>query len=125
MISIAFMILVVFLSFVLYKLFLLFADVQNLVNNTSKRVDNLLQEVNQTVNEVNSLLGDATEKIKKVDPLFVAVGEVSETISDINTSIRKLFFKKKSIRSKRESTSISTLIAIELAKKFFSKKKNK
>ncbi|MDG4983855.1 DUF948 domain-containing protein [Lactococcus lactis] len=125
MIAIAVVVLVIFLSIVLYRLFMLLADVQLIVNDTSKRVDTLLQEVNGTVNEVNSLLEDVNEKIKKVDPLFVAVGEVSETISDINTSGRKLFVRKKSIRPKRKRASISAFIAIELAKRIFSKKKNK
>lgn len=123
--SLTFVILVILLSVVLYKLFILLSDVQVTVNETSKRVDALLREISGTVVEVNSLLEDVTEKIKKIDPLFVAVGEVAETISDINTSGRKLFTKKKSRLPKGKVMSVSSLIVIELVKKIFLKKKKK
>ncbi|MBS4462335.1 DUF948 domain-containing protein [Aerococcaceae bacterium zg-B36] len=93
--AIAFAALVVVVCISLGKLPKLLSDLQltiQRVNTTidvvTKDVDSLSIEVEALLNKTNSLMDDVNGKLAKTDPLFGAIGELGETVSEINVSAK-------------------------------------
>ena len=72
--------------------------------------------------KANTLLDDVNGKVATIDPLFTAVADLSESVSDINASSRKLVTRLNRGSTKRKTTSASAVVLAKTAKKFFVKK---
>ncbi|MGX7091571.1 DUF948 domain-containing protein [Hutsoniella sourekii] len=95
--ALAFVGLVVFICLNLSKLSQIMTDLQETVQRVNrtldvvtKDVDNLSIEVEGLLNKANSLVDDVNGKLGKTDPLFVAIGELGVTVSDLNESTKKM-----------------------------------
>ena len=95
--AIAFLLLVVFLISTLLKVNKALASVNETVAQTTKTldvvtgdVDVLTQQVEALLVKSNTLLDDVNGKVADTDPLFKAIGELGETVSDLNSSSRHL-----------------------------------
>lgn len=95
--AIAFAVLVVFLVMSLMKVSGILKELKETVsrlNNTidivTKDVDNLSIEVEGLLNKANTLVDDINGKVSKTDPLFTAIGDLGETVSDLNDSTRNM-----------------------------------
>lgn len=93
--AIAFATLVIGLLMTLVKLPKLITELQDTIKriNTTidvvtKDVDGLSIEVEALLNKTNTLMNDINGKIGKIDPLFTAVGDLGETVSEINESAK-------------------------------------
>lgn len=95
--AIAFAVLVVFLVLSLMKVSGVLNELKETVsrlNNTidivTKDVDNLSIEVEGLLNKANTLVDDINGKVSKTDPLFTAIGDLGETVSDLNNSTKNM-----------------------------------
>lgn len=96
-VAVAFAALVVALVYVLLKV----ADVITELNHTvseanqalrtlTKDTDQLLVEVEGLLNKSNVTLEDVNGKMSLLTPLFKAIGDLGQTVSDLNASSRNL-----------------------------------
>lgn len=68
----------------------------------------------------NTLLEDVNTKVATIDPLFTAVADLSESISDVNGSTRRLLARVN--HSSTTKTATSAVLAAKTAKRFFVRK---
>lgn len=94
-IAVAILILVISIVRSLNKVPKILNDIQETVQrvNTTidvvtKDVDGLSIEVEALLNKTNRLMDDVNGKLGKTDPLFSAIGEIGETVSEINDSAK-------------------------------------
>nr|WP_255596491.1 DUF948 domain-containing protein [Lactococcus sp. SK2-659] len=121
-IAIAFAVLVVFLVIVLHKVSKVVEEANRTVKIVSSDVDVLLHQADGIMAKANTLLDDVNGKVATIDPLFTAVADLSESVSDINASSRKLVTRLNRGSTKRKTTSASAVVLAKTAKKFFVKK---
>nr|WP_153241933.1 DUF948 domain-containing protein [Lactococcus lactis] len=121
-IAIAFAVLVVFLVIVLHKVSKVVEEANRTVKLVSSDVDVLLHQADGIMAKANTLLDDVNGKVATIDPLFTAVADLSESVSDINASSRKLVTRLNRGSTKRKTTSASAVVLAKTAKKFFVKK---
>nr|WP_153914889.1 MULTISPECIES: DUF948 domain-containing protein [Lactococcus] len=121
-IAIAFAVLVVFLVIVLHKVSKVVEEANRTVKLVSSDVDVLLHQADGIMTKANTLLDDVNGKVATIDPLFTAVADLSESVSDINASSRKLVTRLNRGSTKRKTTSASAVVLAKTAKKFFVKK---
>lgn len=95
--ALAFVVLVIFICLNLSKLSQILKDVNETVTklNTTidvvtKDVDNLSIEVEGLLNKANTLVDDVNGKLSKTDPLFVAIGDLGTSVSDLNDSTKNM-----------------------------------
>ena len=69
--------------------------------------------------KVNVLTDDLNQKVATIDPLFTAVADLSESVSDLNDQARQLSVKAVSAGGKTVKASIgfSSLLFINRARK--------
>ena len=109
--ALAFVVLVVFICLNLSKLSQILKDVNETVaklNTTidvvTKDVDNLSIEVEGLLNKANTLVDDVNGKLSKTDPLFVAIGDLGTSVSDLNDSTKNMTSNLlKGVGKKRQS----------------------
>ncbi|NYS32771.1 DUF948 domain-containing protein [Streptococcus danieliae] len=74
-----------------------------------------LYQVNELMAKVNVLTDDVAGKMEVINPLFVAVADLSETVSDLNSSARNLSDKAVTtgggVRSAVSRTLLSTALS--------------
>ncbi len=121
-IAIAFDVLVVFLVIVLHKVSKVVEEANRTVKLVSSDVDVLLHQADGIMAKANTLLDDVNGKVATIDPLFTAVADFYESVSDINASSRKLVTRLNRGSTKRKTTSASAVVLAKTAKKFFVKK---
>ncbi|GAA3258502.1 Pyridoxamine 5'-phosphate oxidase [Lactococcus lactis subsp. lactis] len=121
-IAIAFAVLVVFLVIVLHKVSKVVEEANRTVKLVSSDVDVLLHQADGIMAKATTLLDDVNGKVATIDPLFTAVADLSESVSDINASSRKLVTRLNRGSTKRKTTSASAVVLAKTAKKFFVKK---
>lgn len=95
--AISFAVLVAFICLNLSKVADVIKEVSvtvNKLNNTidivTKDVDNLSIEVEGLLNKTNALVDDVGGKLNKTDPLFTAIGDLGETVSEVNDSTKAM-----------------------------------
>lgn len=115
--ALAFVGLVVFICLNLSKLAQVIQDVQETVKriNTTvdvvtKDVDNLSIEVEGLLNKANTLVDDVNGKLSKTDPLFVAIGDLGETVSDLNVSTKQMATNLVSNAGRKRSSPITKFL---------------
>ncbi|MBZ6526187.1 DUF948 domain-containing protein [Aerococcaceae bacterium DSM 111021] len=109
--ALAFVVLVIFICLNLSKLSQILKDVNETVTklNTTidvvtKDVDNLSIEVEGLLNKANTLVDDVNGKLSKTDPLFVAIGDLGTSVSDLNDSTKNMTSNLlKGVGKKRQS----------------------
>lgn len=119
-IAIAFAVLVIFLVIVLLRISKMIGEANRTVKLVSSDVDVLLHQADGLMTKANTLLEDVNGKVATIDPLFTAVADLSQSISDVNGSTRKLVARLN--RPVRSKTATSAILAAKTAKKFFVKK---
>ena len=112
----------VFLVIVLHKVSKVVEEANRTVKLVSSDVDVLLHQADGIMAKANTLLDDVNGKVATIDPLFTAVADLSESVSDINASSRKLVTRLNRGSTKRKTTSASAVVLAKTAKKFFVKK---
>lgn len=60
------------------------------VEVVTRDVDNLSIEVEGLLNKANTLVDDVNGKLSKTDPLFVAIGDLGHSVSDLNESTKNM-----------------------------------
>ncbi|KGR73235.1 DUF948 domain-containing protein [Streptococcus phocae subsp. phocae] len=122
--ALAFAALVVFLIMVLKK-------VSETVDETKKTITLLTTDVNVTLYHTNEILAkanvlveDVNGKVATLDPLFVAVADLSESVSDLNLQARHLGHKATNATSSVSKAGKVALVG-KMASKLFSKKEKK
>lgn len=60
------------------------------VEVVTRDVDNLSIEVEGLLNKANTLVDDVNGKLSKTDPLFVAIGDLGQSVSDLNDSTKQM-----------------------------------
>ncbi len=95
--AVAFAVLVIALIYLLVKVANVVDDLSTTVEEANdslstitKDADRLLIEVEGLLNKSNVTLDDVNGKMILIDPLFKAVGDLGETVSDLNQSSRNL-----------------------------------
>ena len=111
-------------TLVIYMIFFL-SKIGKVVDETQKTIQVLTSDVNVTLHQTNDLLAkvnvltdDLNQKVATIDPLFTAVADLSESVSDLNDQARQLSVKAVSAGGKTVKTSIG-LKAIKMASKLF------
>lgn len=65
-------------------------EVNETITVLTKNTDHLLVEVEGLLNKSNTTLDDVNGKLTMTDPLFKAVGDLGESVSDLNYATKKL-----------------------------------
>lgn len=65
-------------------------EVNKTINVVTKNTDHLLIEVEGLLNKSNTTLDDVNGKLGMTDPLFLAVGNLGTSVSDLNNATRNL-----------------------------------
>ena len=95
MAEIAFLIIAIALAAFLIALIPTLLRTRHVVKEVEETVAVLRTDINVTLHQTNEILAkanvlveDVNEKVQTIDPLFVAVAELSESVSDLNTEAR-------------------------------------
>ena len=111
-------------ALVIYMIFFL-SKIGKVVDETQKTIQVLTSDVNVTLHQTNDLLAkvnvltdDLNQKVATIDPIFTAVADISESVSDFNDQARQLSVKAVSAGGKTVKASIG-LKAIKMASKLF------
>lgn len=115
--AVAFAVLVIFLILVLHKVSKVVEEANRTVKLVSSDVDVLLHQADALMAKANTLLEDVNGKVATIDPLFTAVADLSESISAVNDSSRKLVARF----TKTKRRGASAVVLAKNTKKFFVK----
>lgn len=106
---------------------LLVNKISKVVDETETSIKTLTSDVNVTLYQTNELLAkvnvltdDVNHKVATIDPLFVAIADLSESVSDLNAEARVLS-KKAASAGKNTVKASSALSALSLVNKLFKK----
>ena len=101
------------------------SKIGKVVDETQKTIQVLTSDVNVTLHQTNDLLAkvnvltdDLNQKVATIDPLFTAVADLSESVSDLNDQARQLCVEAVSDGGKTVKASIG-LKSIKMASKIF------
>ncbi|MDN2454220.1 DUF948 domain-containing protein [Lactobacillus sp. UCMA15818] len=120
--AIAFLLLVIFLCIVLAKVGKIMNEVNESVKSMRTDINGLSKEAESILAKSNTLLTDIGDKSKTIDPLFQAVADVSESVSDLNNASRGLATKVSTSTKNVGKTSV----VFGIARKLYNlRKKNK
>ncbi|KRN28569.1 DUF948 domain-containing protein [Liquorilactobacillus mali] len=120
--AVAFLLLVVFLCIVLAKVGKIMNEVNESVKSMRTDINGLSREAESILAKSNTLLTDIEDKSKTIDPLFQAVADLSESVSDLNNASRGLATK---VSSSTKSVG-KTSVVLGVARKLYNlRKKNK
>ncbi|EJF01429.1 DUF948 domain-containing protein [Liquorilactobacillus mali] len=120
--AVAFLLLVVFLCIVLAKVGKIMNEVNESVKSMRTDINGLSREAEAILAKSNTLLTDIEDKSKTIDPLFQAVADLSESVSDLNNASRGLATK---VSSSTKSVG-KTSVVLGVARKLYNlRKKNK
>lgn len=119
--AVAFAVLVLFIIFVLMRMMRTLGEVNKSISSITSDVDGLSNEVENILVKSNILLDDVSGKVATIDPLFQAVADLSESVSDLNDASRGLMTHVSSTSKKAKDSSAF----INVGKKAFSFYKNR
>lgn len=121
-IALAFVALVVYLSIVLKKVAATIDETQETIKVLTSDIAVTLFQTNEILAKTNVLVEDVNGKIATIDPLFVAIADLSESVSDLNIKARHIGQKTSGVRSTL-GTAGKSYIAGKIGSKLFKKKK--
>ncbi|HHJ4947027.1 TPA: DUF948 domain-containing protein [Streptococcus pyogenes] len=123
-IALGFVALVIFLIIVLKK-------VSGTIDEAKKTISVLTSDVNVTLHQTNDILAkanilveDVNGKVATIDPLFVAIADLSESLSDLNSQARH-FGQKATNATGNVSKAGKLALVGKVASKVFGKKGEK
>lgn len=118
--AIAFAVLVVFLCLFIFKLSKVVEETQQTIKVLTSDVAVTLHHTNEILAKADVLVDDVNGKMTIVEPLFVAVADLSTSVSALNASARDLGTKA----SKATKSTVKTGAAVStlnFVSKFFKK----
>ena len=131
MAEIAFLIIAIALAAFLIALIPTLLRTRHVVKEVEETVAVLRTDINVTLHQTNEILAkanvlveDVNEKVQTIDPLFVAVAELSESVSDLNTEARYLGAKA-SAQEQVSVKQVQPLLSVSASKLFGKKDKKK
>ena len=84
----------------------------------TKDVDVLSSEVEGLLVKTNTLLNDVNGKVATIDPLFTAVADLSESVSDLNHSGKQAISKLSAVTKTTAQATVAGKVG-QTALKFF------
>ena len=131
MAEIAFLIIAIALAAFLVALIPTLLRTRHVVKEVEETVAVLRTDINVTLHQTHEILAkakvlveDVNEKVQTIDPLFVAVAELSESVSDLNTEARYLGAKASAAGASVGKAGSAFAIG-KVASKLFGKKDKK
>lgn len=93
----------------------------------TKEATELSHQADDILKNTNELLEDINDKVGKVDPAFVAVGKVGQSVSDLNDASRDFMSHLAQRRARRNkwTTKLGEVAAVSLFNRFKNRKKEK
>ena len=95
-------------------------ETENTIKVLTSDVNVTLHQTNDLIAKVNVLTDDINHKVATIDPLFNAVADLSESVSDLNDQARVLGKKAVAAGSTTDKTTAG-LTALRLFTKLFKK----
>lgn len=131
MAEIAFLIIAIALAAFLIALIPTLLRTRHVVKEVEETVAVLRTDINVTLHQTNEILAkanvlveDVNEKVQTIDPLFVAVAELSESVSDLNTEAR--YTVRKQVQQEQVSVKqVQPLLSVRLLQNYLVKKTRK
>jgi len=123
-IAIAVAVLVIFLVVVLIRVSSILGRVDHTMKLMGSDLDIIAHQADSLMAKANTLLDDVNGKVATIDPLFVAIADLSESVSRINKTSNDFATRF----TKHKAQHIKTRAAVTVgrsAKKFFLRKPNK
>ena len=126
MVEIAFLIIAIALAAFLIALIPTLLRTRRVVKEVEETVAVLRTDINVTLHQTNEILAKANVlvEIQTIDPLFVAVADLSESVSDLNTRARHLAAKASAAGASVGKAGSAFAIG-KVASKLFGKKDKK
>ena len=95
-------------------------ETENTIKVLTSDVNVTLHQTNDLLAKVNVLTDDISQKVATIDPLFTAVADLSESVSDLNVQARTL--SKKAVSAGKGTVKTTAgLSALRFASKLFKK----
>lgn len=123
-IALAFVALVVFLILVLKKVSETADEAKKTISILTSDVNVTLYQTNEILAKANVLVEDVNGKVATIDPLFVAIADLSESVSDLNFQARH-FGQKASSATNNVTKAGKVALVGKMASKVFGKKGEK
>ena len=82
------------------------------IQQVAKDVDELLHQTGDLLDKTNVLLADVNVKMKTIDPVVQAAADLGESVSDVNTSTRKMAKRFNNFHWKRNGLVSSALASV-------------
>ncbi|RLU53194.1 DUF948 domain-containing protein [Streptococcus iniae] len=123
-IALAFVALVIFLIIVLKKVSETIEETKKTIFLLTSDVNVSLYQTNEILAKANVLVEDVTGKVATIDPLFVAIADLSESVSDLNHQARNIGKKASGASGAVTKVSKAALVG-KVASKVFTKKEKK
>ncbi|HEL0027760.1 DUF948 domain-containing protein [Streptococcus equi] len=123
-IALAFVALVIFLIMVLKKVSEAVDEAKKTITVLTSDVNVTLYQTNEILAKANVLVDDVNGKMTTIDPLFVAIADLSESVSDLNVQARHLGNRATNATSNAAKVGKVALVG-KVASKLFGKKEKK
>lgn len=124
--AIAFLILVVWVGWFLTKTSKNLHDTVDSLSKLADDADRLSREVDDILHNTNELLDDLNEKSAAIDPAVKAIGDLGQSVSDVNDASRNFVDKITSSahrKSNRLASNVGKLMLMGLASRWGKKSK--
>lgn len=122
-IALASVALVVYLIKVLQKVALTIDETKETIKILTSDVNVTLYQTNDILAKANVLVEDINGKVSTIDPLFVAIADLSESVSDLNLKARHLGQKTSGVSSTLGTVGKSYITG-KIGSKLFKKKRS-
>lgn len=86
--AVAFVVLVCFLCSTLLKISQTLKSTNESIIELTKKADTLSDSLSKVIDNTNDLLSDVNDKATELDPLVKALGDVGQSVSDVNSAAR-------------------------------------
>ncbi|HEL0763037.1 TPA: DUF948 domain-containing protein [Streptococcus equi subsp. zooepidemicus] len=123
-IALAFVALVIFLIMVLKKVSEAVDEAKKTITVLTSDVNVTLYQTNEILAKANVLVDDVNGKMTTIDPLFVAIADLSESVSDLNVQARYLGHRATNATSNAAKVGKVALVG-KVASKLFGKKEKR
>ena len=90
LVAIALIVCLVYLTITIQKAGRMIDETEKTIKTLSSDVNVTLHHTNELLVKVNVLADDINIKVATIDPLFTAVADLSESVSDLNQHFQKI-----------------------------------
>lgn len=120
LVGLALVALIIYCILLVNKISAVVDETENTIKTLTSDVNVTLYQTNELLAKVNVLADDVNGKVATIDPLFVAIADLSESVSDLNTEARVLS-KKAATAGKNTVKTSTALSTLNLVSKLFKK----